>query len=253
MSSYKVVFCITINEEGPEKLEPNFEGIIININKLNQKFGFIADDILVVIIADGLSTLSPEYKQIFFKNRELKHDPNILHQQLDIPNHYIHLFISEYQNGYENIPLEFSRIQLLFAVKEGHFGRKNSIMHFLNGIQYEIASKCGSIPPEEIITEQFVMIQKPEVKLHKHAIYKFLLTFRYHPEAVSVSGQIEIIPDFVKIVSIEAGQMLEYKLENIYERHYENNFHFIMNTSPSIYLYRYRPIVELGFQNTSFF
>jgi len=250
-SNYKIIVCITIYDEDPEKLEPNFEGMVANVITLNRKFGLTADDILVVVVADGLKTLSPEYKEIFFNDRMLTKDPNALDAVHDINEHYMHLFIAEYSKKIEGIDL--SNIQLLFAVKEGHFGRKNSIHHFLNGIAYDLTTRCGMLKTDEISDKIYFMIQKPQIKLHRHAIYKFLLTFKYHPEAASLGGQVEINEADVGILSIEAAQMLENKLEHIYERPCENLFNFLMITSPSIFLYKYKHVINIGFQNTYFF
>ncbi len=255
INDFKIIVCVTLSSEEPEEVNNTLDSVIVNIHTLSRKFGMTADDFLVVIMADGIVELHKDYKKLLFgdKNENIKEDISTDNEILEMDGHYFHMFIADYHNKLEEIPEEFCRFDLIFAVKEGNHGRKNLINNFFSGICHELITKSGKIEEIKLEDRIYSMIVDPGTVLHRHCMYKLLLTFDYHPSAGAVCGEMEVDTTLTTCKTLEASQYLENKFEIIYEKHFDNNFGMIIDTTASVYMYRVKSIFAIGYTNRTFF
>ncbi len=251
--TFKFYIVITINDDEPSEVNATLDGIIVNLHTLHRKFEMTSDDIVVVVFANGMKFLDERYKQLLFNDENINKDPCQRQSILAANRLYFHLFITKYNNTVPDIPKEFCSLNVIIAVKEGHHGRKNNIMNFYNGIVYEIATKSSLLKEYDISDRVYSMILNSREVLHKHALYKFLLHFDYYPEAGGLYGDMEVNVKNITCNSIQASQYLENKIDQVYERHFENNFNFCIHDTPTLFCYRVKSILAIGTQNHSFF
>ena len=251
--NFKVYFVVTISKEYPAEIHETLDGIITNIHTLGRKFELTTRDFVVVVVADGLKELHPEYKAILFKNEKITQDPCQRNAVLEANSHYFHLFLTKYRNKIKDIPEEYSCVNVIYLIKEGQHGRKNCLINAYYGIVYEIATKSSRLRDSEINDRVYTLIMNAREVLHKHALYKFLLHFEYYPNIGACHGEKEVDVSEVDCKSMQASQFLENKLDQVFERHWENNFNFIINDTPSLFCYRLKSILAIGVNNHTFF
>ena len=252
-NDFKIFILVTITSEDPAEVNETLDGIIVNIHQLNRKFDMTANDFVIVIIADGLKHLNHKYKKLLFNDEEIEKDPCKRKSILEAKKQYSHLFITKYYNKVKEIPEEFCSVNLLFLVKEGQQGRKNSIVNFYYGITHELVTKSAQIREIDLDERKYSMILNARYVLHRHALYKFLLHFDYYPLAGGLYGEMEVDITEVSCFTMQASQHLENKLDQAYERHFENNFNFVINDTPSLFCYRVKSILSIGFNNNHTF
>lgn len=236
----KLFINITMAGEEIQELRQTLNGILDNMNYLNKKLGLAQNDVSIIIVADGIANLHPDFKQLLFKSETLIKDPNTAPRE--VVKDYMHCFRTIFGDStYSNADGKFRRLDLLFVVKENDSGIINSHMCFLNGF-------CHFCKENFISGEQFAdvhaVLTSTGTVLDSKALWKCYSTLNAYTDTTAVAGQVEINTDNHLILSWIAGQYLDNKVNHVFERHLESLLGHINNLNSEFSFFKLKAMTK---------
>ena len=226
----RLFISINLEHEDIQELNNTLCSILNNLNYLNRKIQLNQNEVSIIIIADGISSLHTDFKKLLFNSETIMADN--LPPPVENVNDYMHCFRAIYGDSeYQQNPNPFRKLDLMFVVKEKNTGIINSHMCFFNGFLHSYRSKEN---PESV----YALLTTAGTFLDFKAMNKCYGTMEAFPETSAVTGQLDVNLDSEPVLSFLSGRYLDNKLNSMYDQHLESCLGHVNNISESFSFFK---------------